>query len=259
MRIHPSRKLPIGSAGTALVVAAGLALAGCRGQSSAAPSGSPGSGASLRTLVIEMTLDDRASRDGQEYLRRTGTGTKWIDVAGNRRRDEFHGKVTVLGGSAKEVASTLVFDGKTAYSVFESDGRQTVAASADLTAGGRHPLVAKEGLFPSLGLDAAMKKSRHPPRDETFLGRACRVYASPDGTQSEWIWNGILLKAEVRTADQTVVEQATDVRENVPLEESRFAPPPGVRFEAGRAGPAWADPGGAGPWSLPFYLRAFGG
>lgn len=243
------------SAGVSLAVAAGLALAGCRGRGgAAAPSGSPGG--SLRTLVVEMSVDERASRDGQEYLRRTGTGTKWIDVAGNRRRDEYHGKVTVLGGPAKGVASTLVFDGKTAYSVVESEGRPTVAASADLTASGRRPLVAKEGLFP--WLESAMEKSGHPPKDESFLGRACRVYTAPDGSQKEWIWNGILLKAEVRSADRTVVEQATDVRENVTLEDSRFAPPPGVRFETGRAGPAWADPGGAGPWSLPFYMRTLG-
>jgi len=246
------------------VLTAALLLADCRARehSAAGRAGERTGGGTEtgpRTLVIEMTVEESGSRDGHEYVHRSGRGTKWIDVAGNRRRDDFRGTVRVLDARPKEVSTTLLFDGKTAYSVMTVDGRQTAASMADLTDRGKAPSVAKEGVISSL--DGLLRKRGHAPTAETFLGRSCVVFGLTGSTQTqtEWIWNGVLVKSEVQSPDRTVLEQATRIEENVPIDAERFAPPSGVHFQPAPAGQAGLNPADRRPWAQPLYMRAFGG
>jgi hypothetical protein len=207
----------------------------------------------FRTLVIEMSVEEKGFHDGQEFLHRSGTGKKSIDIAGNRRRDVFRGTTSVLGGSPEEIASTLVFDGRTAY-IIKTSGGKTAAAKEDLNAAtGYDPVVWREGLLAMVAAVAGLQ-----PQEQSFAGRPCRVFRSRDGSSSEWIWNGVLLKEEVRRADTTILEQAVRIEENADLEDSLFAAPSGVDFVEYRQTVAQSlvhdKPG---PWTQPFHSRIF--
>jgi len=203
--------------------------------------------------VIEMSVEERAYHDGQEFLHRSGTGRKSIDIAGNRRHDDFRGTATVMGGSPEEIASTLVFDGHTAY-VVKTSGGKTAAARQDLSATtGYDPIVWKEGLLAMVAASAGLR-----PEEKSFLGRPCKVFRSRDGSDSEWIWNGILLKEEIRRPDTTILEQAVRIDENADLEDSLFSAPSGVDFQPYTETMAQSlvhdKPG---PWMQPFHSRIY--
>jgi hypothetical protein len=260
-----------------LSMATALALAACRGESRSGAShrtspprqsesrssskGAPGrvaaresaaSAPPFKTLVIEMSLEERDYRDGQEIIHRWGRGTKSMDIAGNRRRDDFHGTVTVLASASHEVESTLIFDGDSLYYVQTSNGKTVASRKHVNAANGYEPLVWKEGLLPMLE-SAGLR-----PTADSFMGRSCKVFRSRN--DSEWVWDGVLLKAEAHEAEtnHTVLEQAVRIQEDVDLADSQFAPPSGVVFVEDRDSMAQSlVPNKPGPWAQPFYLRTF--
>lgn len=66
--------------------------------------------------------------------------------------------------------------------------------------------------------------------EENVLNRACEVWEIPASKTKVWVWNGIILRSEVQTADGVLSYKAVKLDDVTSVDEAVFTIPPSIQF-----------------------------
>ncbi len=173
-----------------------------------------------------------------------GTQTLYIDDHGKKTRTERETTMNVMGRKIKD-SSLEIDDGnyryridpirKTgeklpSYSKMAEEMVKTMSTEQKNDMGALRKELAK-------GLTG--KEELTPSGKGVILGKACSIYDLM-GAKS-WVWNNLSLKIE-NPALGNMVQEAVELKVDVPIEADRFKAPPDVKITEAQGAPAPVQP-----------------
>lgn len=144
---------------------------------------------------------------------KSGSETAYIDLKTNKIAVETSTTVTFKGMVDKD-ETLVIYDGKVAYNVHL--GRNEAIK------------VARKGEIIS-GIFGEQQYSSYYTEDDSFLGKICKVYQTPQATA--YFWHGIPLKEEITVPlmDVEYTKEALSIKLNTHIPGKKFKLPSGIK------------------------------
>jgi hypothetical protein len=175
--------------------------------------------AAFKTIVLKTTTDDFIISDGNERVTGHSTSISYMDFSQDRFRIESEGS-----GSLEKVNQNnkiSIFTDDTLY-VFDPKTNEALKFGAD-------SFMSQKFKESALMMENDTQYGT-PTREESLLGRSCKVYDS--GSIVMWVYKGILLKSELRTPVFRQAMETTEIQEDVPISDEMFHLPSSAVIKA---------------------------